>query len=94
MSGKERKRKVNGKVIGTLQPQPLTEDQHVEDDEESLAEESSTQQPVSGEELFESDESTSQSLRQRSVYPRFTKDIEVRIVAWVQEHEFLYIKTH
>jgi hypothetical protein len=41
MSGKERKRKV--KVFGTLRPQPLTEDQHVEDDEESLAEESSTQ---------------------------------------------------
>jgi hypothetical protein len=84
------------KVIGTLRSQPLKEDQHVEDDEESLAEESSTQQPrpVSGEELFESDESTSQSLRQRDVYPRFTRDIKARIVAWVQEHEFLYIKTH
>jgi hypothetical protein len=33
-------------------------------------------------------------LRQRAVYPRFTRDVEARIVAWVQEHEFLYIKTH
>ena len=91
MSGKERKRKV--KVIGTLLPLPLTEDQHVQDDEESLPDESSTQQPASGEELFESDESTSQSLKQRAVYPRLTRDIEARIVVWVQEHKFLYIKT-
>jgi hypothetical protein len=33
-------------------------------------------------------------LRQRAVYPRFTRDIEAKIVAWVQEHEFLYIMTH
>ena len=77
-----------------MTPAFLTEDQHVEDEEESLAEESSTQQPISGEELFESDESTSQSLKQRAVYPRLTRDIEARIVQFVQEHEFLYIKTH
>jgi hypothetical protein len=31
-------------------------------------------------------------VRLRAVYPIFTRDIEARIVAWMQEHEFIYIK--
>jgi hypothetical protein len=34
MSGKERKRRLKARVIGTLQTQPLTEDQPVKDDED------------------------------------------------------------
>jgi hypothetical protein len=34
------------------------------------------------------------SWMQRAVYSRFTRDVEARIVAWVQKHELLYIKTH
>jgi hypothetical protein len=68
----------------------LTENQPIEDDEESLSEESSIRQQTSGKELFELDERNSQLLRQRAVYPRFTWDVEERIVAWVQETYELY----
>jgi hypothetical protein len=50
-----------------------------------VPEESSTQQQASGEELIDLDKSNSQSLRQRAVYPRFTRDVEARIVARVLE---------
>jgi hypothetical protein len=63
-------------VKATVPPQPLTEEQPVEDDEESLAEESFTQQPASGESYL-SQMSTSQSLRQRAVYPRLTRDVKL-----------------
>jgi hypothetical protein len=62
----------------------LTEDQPVEDDEESLPEESSRSY-LSWMRVL---------VRERAVYPKFTRDVKARIVAWVQEHKFLYIKTH
>jgi hypothetical protein len=82
MSGKGRKKKA------TVQPQPLTEEEM--DSQQPTHEE--TEDVPSGEGDDEEDDSQNLSQSQRG--PRFSREVEAKIVDWVHQHEFIYMKTH